>query len=55
MKKYLTLIFILFYSSFLHAQDNLKFYIEKALENNLQLNAERKNFESAKQSKTNCK
>ena len=51
MKKYLTLIFVLFYSSFLHAQDNLKFYIEKALENNLQLNAERKNFESAKQSK----
>ena len=51
MKKYLPLIFILFYSSFLHAQDNLKFYIEKALENNLQLNAERKNFESAKQSK----
>ena len=51
MKKYLTLVFILFYSSFLHAQDNLKFYIEKALENNLQLNAERKNFESAKQSK----
>ena len=42
---------ILFYSNFLHAQDNLKFYIEKALENNLQLNAERKNFESAKQSK----
>ena len=32
-------------------QDNLKFFIEKALENNLQLNAERKNFESAKQSK----
>ena len=51
MKKYLTLIFILLYSSFLHAQDNLKFYVEKALENNLQLNAERKNFESAKQSK----
>ena len=51
MKKYLPLIFILFYSSFLHAQDDLKFYIEKALENNLQLNAERKNFESAKQSK----
>ena len=51
MKKYLPLIFILFYSSFLHAQDNLKFYIEKAIENNLQLNAERKNFETAKQSK----
>jgi len=51
MKKYFTIIFILFSSSFLHAKDNLKFYIDKALENNLQLNAERKNFESAKQSK----
>ena len=51
MKKYFYIIFVLFYSTFLHAQDNLKFYIEKALENNLQLNAERKNFESAKQSK----
>ena len=51
MKKYFFAIFVLFYSTYLHAQDNLKFYIEKALENNLQLNAERKNFESAKQSK----
>ena len=51
MKKYLPIIFVLFSSTFLHAQDNLKFYIEKALENNLQLNAERKNFESAKQNK----
>ncbi len=51
MKKYSFIIFVLFYSTYLHAQDNLKFYIEKALENNLQLNAERKNFESAKQSK----
>ena len=51
MKKYFFIIFVLFYSTYLHAQDNLKFYIEKALENNLQLNAERKNFESAKQSK----
>ena len=51
MKKYFFVIFVLFYSTYLHAQDNLKFYIEKALENNLQLNAERKNFESAKQSK----
>ena len=41
----------MFSLSYLHAQDNLKFYIEKALSNNLQLNAERKNFESAKQSK----
>ena len=33
------------------AEDNLKFYIEKALKNNLQLNAERKSLESTKQSK----
>ena len=50
MKKYIFIIFILF-SPYLHAQDNLKFYIDKALKNNLQLNAERKNFASAKQSK----
>jgi outer membrane protein len=50
MKKYL-LIIILFSSSYLQAQDNLKFYVEKALMNNLQLNAEKKNFDSAKQSK----
>ena len=51
MKKYLPVIFILLSSSYLQAQDNLKFYVQKALSNNLQLNAERKNFESAKQSK----
>ena len=51
MKKYIFIIFLLFFSNYLQAQDNLKFYIEKALANNLQLNAERKNFESAKQSK----
>ena len=51
MKNYLPIIFFLISSNYLHAQDNLKFYIEKALANNLQLNAERKNFESAKQSK----
>tara|TARA_B100000963_G_scaffold353660_1_gene368767 strand:- start:745 stop:2031 length:1287 start_codon:yes stop_codon:yes gene_type:complete len=50
MKKYIFISFILF-SPYLHAQDNLKFYIDKALKNNLQLNAERKNFASAKQSK----
>ena len=50
MKKFL-LIFLLFSSNYLYAQDNLKFYIEKALINNLKLNSERKNFESAKQSK----
>ena len=46
-------LLIIIYLSFnhLYADDNLKFYTKKALENNLQLNAERKNFESAKQSK----
>jgi len=51
MKKYLFIIYLIFSSSFLSAQDNLKFYVEKALSNNLQLNAERKSFEPAKQSK----
>ncbi len=51
MKKYILIILFFFYSNYLQAQDNLKFYIKKALANNLQLNAERKNFESVKQSK----
>ncbi len=51
MKKLIFLIYFLFFSNYLYAQDNLKFYIQKALSNNLQLNAERKNFEAAKQSK----
>ena len=48
---YFSLIYLLFFSNYLYSKDNLKFYIKKALSNNLQLNAERKNFESAKQSK----
>ena len=51
MKKYLIIIFLLFSFSDLYAQESLKFYIKKALENNLKLNAERKNFESSIQSK----
>jgi outer membrane protein len=51
MKKLIFLIYLLFCSSHVLAQDNLKFFIKKALANNLQLNAERKNFESSKQSK----
>ena len=51
MKKYLIIIFLFFSISDLQARDNLIFYIEKSLKNNLQLNAERKNFESAKQDK----
>ena len=37
--------------SSLNAEENLKYYINKALENNLQLNAERKKLESTKQKK----
>jgi outer membrane protein len=51
MKKTIILLITLLFSNSLQAQDNIKFYIEKALKNNLKLNAERKNFESAKQSK----
>ena len=51
MKFFFYILILLFYNLNLQAQDNLKFFIEKALQNNLQLNAERKNFLSAKQSK----
>ena len=51
MKRYISIIYLLFFLNYLQAQDNLKFFVQKALSNNLQLNAERKNFESAKQSK----
>ena len=51
MKKIILVTLFLLTSNYLFAQDNLKFYVEKALANNLQLNAERKNFESAKQNK----
>lgn len=51
MKKIINIIFYLLIFSNLQAEDNLKFYIEKALKNNLNLNAERKNFDSAQQDK----
>ena len=51
MNKYILLILFYFFSNVLQAEDNLKFYVSKALANNLQLKAERKNFETAKQSK----
>ena len=51
MKKYIFIILLLLSSNYLQAQDNLKHFVQKALTNNLQLNAERKNFESIKQSK----
>ena len=51
MKKkfYIIILYFLFFN--LNAEENLKFYINKSIENNLQLNAERKNLESAKQSR----
>ena len=49
MNKIIFLLISLLISTNLLAEDNLKFYIKKALKNNLQLNAERKNFEAAKQ------
>mgnify|MGYP005641850911 FL=1 len=51
MKKIILLFISLLIFSNLQAEDNLKFYIDRALKNNLQLNAEKKVFESAKQSK----
>ena len=51
MKKkfYIIILYFLFFN--LNAEENLKFYINKSIANNLQLNAERKNLESAKQSR----
>ena len=45
------LIFGLLSFNCLNAEENFKYFVDKAIENNLLLNAERKNFESAKQSK----
>ncbi len=50
MKKLVFIINVFLYSC-LNAEENIKFYISKAIENNLQLNAEIKNLESAKQNK----
>ena len=50
MKKIIFLLSISL-NSFLNAEESLQFYINKAIENNLQLNAERKNLESSKQKK----
>ncbi len=55
MKKVIFILFNVLFFSVLSAEENLKFYIKKAIENNLELNAERKNFESAKQSKNIAK
>ncbi len=51
MKKIIFLTFFWLYLINVYAGDNLNFFVKKSLENNLQLNAERKNFESVKQDK----
>ena len=51
MKKLIISLVSLLIFTNLQAEDDLKFYVEKALKNNFQLNAERKNLESVKQSK----
>ena len=51
MNKQLLIIFLILNFSIVYAEDNLKFYLQKAFENNLQLNAERKQLESAKQNR----
>ena len=49
MKKIIIYLSVLMVFTNLQAQDDLKFYIEQALKNNLRLNAERKKFDSVKQ------
>tara|TARA_A100001037_G_scaffold221797_1_gene199657 strand:+ start:7 stop:1296 length:1290 start_codon:yes stop_codon:yes gene_type:complete len=51
MKKILAFILSVFTISNIQAEDNLKYYVEKAIQNNLKLNAERKSLDSAKQEK----
>ncbi len=51
MKKKIILIFFSFLFSHLQAEENLKYFINKAIDNNLKLSAERKNLEAAKQEK----
>ena len=48
MKKFVFFLSLLAITN-LNAKENLKFFISKAIKNNFQLNAERKNLESAKQ------
>ena len=49
MKKIIILIYLTLFFSHVHADDDLKFYLEKAISNNYKLNAERKKVESVKQ------
>ena len=51
MKKIFVIFLQFLYFSSLNADINFNYYLDKAMENNLQLNAERKNLESVKQDK----
>ena len=51
MRKLLSIIIFIFYTENLIANENLKFYLNKSIENNLILVAERKKLESSKQNK----
>tara|TARA_X000001036_G_C20626282_1_gene785258 strand:- start:84 stop:1370 length:1287 start_codon:yes stop_codon:yes gene_type:complete len=50
MKKIIIIFSLLIFSN-LSAEEDLKFYVNKAIENNLKLNAERKNYQSSRQKK----
>ena len=51
MKSIIQILIFLFIILKINAAENLSFYLDRALKNNLQLNAERKNFETVKQNK----
>ena len=51
MKNILLTLFFLFTFSEISAEESFNFYLKKALENNLELKAERKKLDSVKQSK----
>ena len=51
MKKIIFSAIYFFIFSSLYAEENFQFFLDKSIENNLQLSAERKNLESAKQNK----
>ena len=51
MRNFYIFLFSILVITSIKAGENVEFYIKKALQNNVELNAERKNFESAKQNK----
>lgn len=51
MKKIIFTAIYFFIFSSLYAEENFQFFLDKSIENNLQLSAERKNLESSKQDK----